>query len=361
MPTFAIYRSDALLRRVSPDQNVIKVGRLPNSHVVLDDDPKVSRMHAVIENDGGALTVIDLGSEDGTRVNGERVNKHTLAVGDRITVGDTTLVLEQDAPPEHGPLRLPTPALAGNPHEVFGVAAFVLQVDGVRREAWSGETELAVPLFESYPRGDAPQPEILALSRSHKLIDSTAPTETRRCSNCVIRPGFAPCTMCAGNGSGSGTDVFARCFACSGEGFLRCSACDGSTRVVACSIRYINDEPVRIRRVLMPAVHPSIRPFIEAAIHANATWPDVQAFDPTPSLVASAYRGASAVRAVDEFHGFFFGDALTSCVAARDEATTGLARFEARTYAIPVLWTVTSDHHTAYFYDERGELQTVSG
>jgi hypothetical protein len=262
-------------------------------------------------------------------------------------------------------MRLPTPAVIRDelgevfaPQEIFGISALVLQVDGVRRTAWSAETELAVSLFATYPRGDAPPPEI-ATPRSHKLIDVTAKTEERRCSSCIIRPGLAPCTVCVGNGAGSGTEIGDRCYACLGEGFLPCSSCEGTQRVVACSIRYINDEPVRIRRVIMPAVHASIRSFIEALVHADAVWPDAQAFDPEPNLVASAYRGASAVRATQDFHGFFFGDALDECLAARSEATTGLARFAVRTYAVPVLWTVTSDQHAAYFYDELGALRRV--
>jgi hypothetical protein len=263
-------------------------------------------------------------------------------------------------------IRLPTAGVVNEhlggafaPTEVFGVAAIVLQVDGVRREAWSDATELAVPLFESYPRGNAPPPEISAPARSHKIIDDAAKIETRRCSTCVIRPGFAPCAVCVGTGAGSSPDLFNRCPACDGEGFLKCSACDGSMRVVACSIRYVNAEPVRVRRVLVPAVHASIRPFIEARIHADASWPDAQAVDPEPSLVASAYRGASAVRASEDFHGYFFGDALGQCLDARGDVTTGLARFNARTYAVPVLWTVTAERHTAYFYDESGILQVV--
>jgi hypothetical protein len=242
---------------------------------------------------------------------------------------------------------------------MFGVAAIVLQVDGVRREAWSDETELAVSLFESFPRGQVPPPEIDQKTHSHKIIDDAAPSETRRCSTCVIKAGLSPCAVCVGTGAGSGNEQEDRCFACKGEGFVRCSGCDGSTRVVACSVRYVNDQPVRIRRLFMPAVDPSIRPFIEAKIDADATWPADHAFDPEPGLVASAYRGAAAVRSAEDFHGFFFGDAVARCLAGRDEATTGLARFAARSFAVPILWTPDTEHHSAYFYDVLGALQVV--
>jgi hypothetical protein len=261
-------------------------------------------------------------------------------------------------------MNLPTPeairAAVGEsfaPSETYGVAALVLQVDGVRREAWSDETELSEALFESYPRGQVPTPELE--ETSHKIIDDAGKIETRRCSTCVIKPGFAPCAVCVGTGSGSGKDAGDRCFACEGEGFVKCSICDGTTRVVACTIRYVNDKPIHVRRVLMPALDASIRPYIEAKIIADATWPDDRAFDPEPSLVASAYRGASTVRSTADFHGFAFGDAIALCLQARSDATTGLARFVVRTYAVPILWALTRHHHSAFFYDETGALQMV--
>ena len=54
------------------------------------DDELASRMHAVIEVAGPEdITLIDLGNEPGTMVNGARVNKCKLHVGDQIQVGDT--------------------------------------------------------------------------------------------------------------------------------------------------------------------------------------------------------------------------------------------------------------------------------
>lgn len=351
------------------DEGILKVGRDPRSHIQIADE-SVARMHAVIEitKDGG-VTVIDLGSSEGTFVNDERTNKKTLALGDRVRIGPATITLGSDSA---RPLLLPMPEIVRarvgssfSPTEVFGVAAIVLRVDGVRRHAWSDETELAERLFESYPRGAIPAPELVPESRNFKTIDDAETTKTQRCSKCVIRPGFEPCPLCLGTGAGSGTDALAKCYACIGEGFIPCSGCDGTTRVVACAVRYVNDHFVRVRRVLVPSVHKSIRSFLEAQIAVDAPWSDAHAFDPEPGMVASAYRGASAVRAAEDFHGFFFGDALARCLDLRAQAMTGLARFETSTFAIPILWTVTGDpthgeHHAAYFFDAAGELQHVS-
>lgn len=70
--------------------DIIKIGKAPTSHVCLDD-PAVSRMHAVVERSGATLTVIDLGSDNGTHVRGERVNKTTLGPGDVVRIADFEL------------------------------------------------------------------------------------------------------------------------------------------------------------------------------------------------------------------------------------------------------------------------------
>lgn len=93
--TFALYQGDSLLRRETVTQDIVKVGRDPKSHLQVEDD-LASRMHAVIEVAGpDDITLIDLGNEPGTLVNGANVNKCKLHVGDQIQVGGTLIVLER--------------------------------------------------------------------------------------------------------------------------------------------------------------------------------------------------------------------------------------------------------------------------
>jgi hypothetical protein len=68
----------------------VRIGRLPGCAVVLGD-PNVSREHAELRPSGDSYTVVDLGSTNGTRVNGVPVSSRTLADGDEITVGGTVL------------------------------------------------------------------------------------------------------------------------------------------------------------------------------------------------------------------------------------------------------------------------------
>jgi FHA domain len=65
------------------------------------EDPRVSRRHASLEVYGAALLLLkDLGSTNGTLVNGRRVSVCELADGDEIRVGDTTLVATIGVPPK---------------------------------------------------------------------------------------------------------------------------------------------------------------------------------------------------------------------------------------------------------------------
>jgi FHA domain len=92
--TFALYQGDQLVRRDTIAQDIVKVGKDPRSHLRVDDE-LASRMHAVIEvASPGDITLIDLGNEPGTLVNGQRVNKCKVRPGDQIQIGSTLIVLE---------------------------------------------------------------------------------------------------------------------------------------------------------------------------------------------------------------------------------------------------------------------------
>ena len=68
------------------------VGRAPGNHVVLDR-ADVSRRHARFEWRGDGWHVVDLGSTNGTRVNGERVGSAAVAAGDEVALGSVAVRL----------------------------------------------------------------------------------------------------------------------------------------------------------------------------------------------------------------------------------------------------------------------------
>ncbi len=92
--TFALFQGDTLVRRETIAQKIVKVGKDPRSHLRVDDE-QAARMHAVIQVDGpDDITLIDLGTDAGTLVNGQRVNKCKIRPGDSVQIGGTTINFE---------------------------------------------------------------------------------------------------------------------------------------------------------------------------------------------------------------------------------------------------------------------------
>lgn len=81
-------------RRIPVGDAPFSIGRLPACDVVLADG-NVSRRHAEIRPHGDAWVLVDLGSTNGTRVNGIRLTgPRELRSGDQIAVGNSVLRFE---------------------------------------------------------------------------------------------------------------------------------------------------------------------------------------------------------------------------------------------------------------------------
>lgn len=111
--SFHVFRGESFVREVLLEKEVVKIGRAESAHLRLDD-PAVSRMHAVIEAaTKDEIAIIDLGSSEGTRVNGRKVAKTKLVQGDEIWIGPFRILLELAktfvAPPVPASLFSPEP------------------------------------------------------------------------------------------------------------------------------------------------------------------------------------------------------------------------------------------------------------
>jgi hypothetical protein len=82
-------------RRSVLSGDLLLIGRSRECEVVLAD-PNVSRKHAELRRNGGRWVIADLGSTNGIKVNGRRVDRAQLEPGDRITLGLTELTFELD-------------------------------------------------------------------------------------------------------------------------------------------------------------------------------------------------------------------------------------------------------------------------
>ncbi len=109
-PHLLIQRGDGVERLEPIESDRVEIGRESYCDIVIDEE-KSSRTHCSVEKTGDGWKIVDLESRNGTKVNGEFMNKHLLEVGDRIEVGDTVLLFLTSPPSdtEHdtGPIVRP--------------------------------------------------------------------------------------------------------------------------------------------------------------------------------------------------------------------------------------------------------------
>ncbi|MDQ3986806.1 MAG: DUF3662 and FHA domain-containing protein [Actinomycetota bacterium] len=77
--------------RIAITRTPVVIGRLSSNGVVLSD-PNVSRKHAELRRDQEGWVLVDLGSTNGTTVNGRLGREHSLKDGDRLGFGTSELI-----------------------------------------------------------------------------------------------------------------------------------------------------------------------------------------------------------------------------------------------------------------------------
>jgi pSer/pThr/pTyr-binding forkhead associated (FHA) protein len=74
----------------------LTIGRAPGNDAVLQGDDYASARHARVESRRDGVWILDLGSTNGTWVNGERMDgRRRLRAGDVVRIGKTELRFEQ--------------------------------------------------------------------------------------------------------------------------------------------------------------------------------------------------------------------------------------------------------------------------
>jgi ABC-type multidrug transport system ATPase subunit/ABC-type multidrug transport system permease subunit len=101
------------IQRIEFDGRRLTVGRDPGNDVTLED-PNVSRFHAEIVARGEGVELVDLGSRNGTRLDGVPVERAPLTTGSEIGIGAFALVFDGSAfvaRDQRGALRLDSDAI----------------------------------------------------------------------------------------------------------------------------------------------------------------------------------------------------------------------------------------------------------
>ncbi len=97
-----------------PLRDGLTIGRVAGCDIVLDD-AKASRRHARLCVEGGVVEIEDLGSSNGTLLNGKPVQRRLLRDGDEVQIGAKVIVFHTGAPDGK--------AAAADDVDLFGAAA----------------------------------------------------------------------------------------------------------------------------------------------------------------------------------------------------------------------------------------------
>jgi predicted component of type VI protein secretion system len=114
-PTLVFQEGPLAGRRIELESELI-VGREDASLTI--EDPEISRRHAAIRPVDGGFEIEDLGSRNGTHVNGSRIERPTrLGGGDSIKLGRSVIAFEaaRAAATVASPVQTPPPAAAAPP------------------------------------------------------------------------------------------------------------------------------------------------------------------------------------------------------------------------------------------------------
>jgi serine phosphatase RsbU (regulator of sigma subunit) len=146
------------------------LGRAPNNDLCFHEDAGLSRNHLAIERSGASWAVVDLGSRNGTKVNGIAVAPRRILIsGDRITAG--SLLLEFKSEDES---RSQSVEFVDSPLEIAAGATVVANLDNIMR---SGRA-----LLSTQSGGPSSRPQVHPLVRAgqelagHRPLNELFPT-----------------------------------------------------------------------------------------------------------------------------------------------------------------------------------------
>ncbi|HWD97953.1 MAG TPA: SpoIIE family protein phosphatase [Bryobacteraceae bacterium] len=149
----------------------MSLGRSGTADLCFADDVGLSRQHLAIERDGDGWAIRDLGSKNGTMLNGARLTARTvLNPGDRIMAGHLILVYDgRSQPKTHAPSK-PLVVFDENAAEQPGSATVITSLEGViRNENATGAEQVAAAQVSALIRAGnelskhGPLPELFTL------------------------------------------------------------------------------------------------------------------------------------------------------------------------------------------------------
>ena len=127
------------------EHDVIAIGRSKENQIVVKNI-KASRRHARIERIGATYQITDLGSGNGTKVNGKKIDFQALNKGDEIAIGDARITLKSI---DDGPDAMDAPD--AEEIKLDETDSSIDLVDEPTQQWDEAETEVQVPTVKAKP------------------------------------------------------------------------------------------------------------------------------------------------------------------------------------------------------------------
>jgi len=112
--SLVLFKKDGSRKAFSLPSSVTVIGRRSDCDLYIPLMP-ISRRHCQLNYDGGVLKIRDLGSRNGTYLNGKRISEAVIQAGDYIKVGPLTFVFQIGGQPEN--IIMPNTAMQQSPQE----------------------------------------------------------------------------------------------------------------------------------------------------------------------------------------------------------------------------------------------------
>ncbi len=140
----------ARLGEIFPVEQEIVIGRDPEAQLRLLDDEGISRRHAKVQPSGDGVLITDLDSANGVFVDGERVTERLLVEGQKIRVGQTTIIkfARYDNVEEAAQRQMLESALRDGPTRAFNRRYFMQRLGAEVRFADRHKQQLALLIID---------------------------------------------------------------------------------------------------------------------------------------------------------------------------------------------------------------------
>ncbi len=202
MPKLVVSRNGNLLATRFIDGMRLTIGRASDSDVRLED-AAVSKHHAQVEVLGKDYVLRDLGSANGTKVNGQEVTRHLLQHGDLIQIlgfemryvdhksvaggdGDRTMVIESAAAASAPAPQAARPAMPARAVDVQYPHGSIRWVSGAR----SGETVALDRTLAAF--GESGTHVVAIFRRPSGFFVATVEGHAPRVNGRTVAPGWQP-------------------------------------------------------------------------------------------------------------------------------------------------------------------------